>query len=98
MKQLQLGQQRLARLEQLHALREPALLELTRERRVAVSAERVTIAETVAGQTLTEYDRNLRACGVQRFSSSRRPQHDTAPNITYDSSRAPGRCLIMRAP
>ena len=56
---LQLEDARLPGLEHGHLRAGGALLELAPERAIAVGAERVAIAEAVAGETLAEHDTNV---------------------------------------
>jgi hypothetical protein len=72
MEQLQFADLRVAGLEHAHPGFEAALLEFAHERAVAIGAERMAVAESVAGQPFTEHDSNLRAFGVQRFTVSLR--------------------------
>ena len=69
-KQLQFADQRIARLEHLHARLEAALLEFAHEGAVPVGSERVTLGEAVTGQPFAEHDSNFRASGVQRVPLS----------------------------
>ena len=72
MKELQLLDARIARLEHLHLPIEPTLLELAYEGSVTVGAEWMPVSEAVTSQALADHDSNLRAFGVQRFTVSLR--------------------------
>src|SRR5665213_150722 len=98
MKQLELGVQRVARLEHPYFRVQTALLEFAQEGAVPVGAERMPIAKTISGEPLAQHDSNLGISGVQRVSLGLRLPDTTEAKITYEASTAPARSWIMRAP